>query len=909
MNGMSGKRNIAGHRGNIGLLVLLLAGLGLTAPLAGAQALAQSRITAPVRSDQMQVVHGTVHPLVGKAQDQGRLSGSTVIPGMSLVFSLSPAQQADLKKLLAEQVTKGSPMYHQWLKPGQFAARYGVSPQDLAQVAAWLQSQGFQVAPIPPSADRVDFTGTAAQVEAAFKTKMHRYLLNGVEGWANATDISVPQAIAGMTLAVRHLNTFRPLPQVQRMPVRVSHHKLVAARPQYTVQTQNGTLQYFLAPSDIHTIYNVSGLYNANITGTGQYLGIVGQTDITQYQSDIANFRSLSGLNAANLPTQILVPNSGTNQAYPSDLEEADLDVEWSGAIAKDATILYVTVGNDQNKGVFDSLQYAIQTPLINNTRYIPVISISYGNCEAAFGGSGDIQALQQYLQQANAQGQTVIASAGDTGSANCDSTGFNSNNQAVGATQGLAVDYPASSEYVTGAGGTSFSGDINDPSQYWSSTNNSNNGSALSYIPETTWNDTPTLADLTNVGSLSAGGGGASSCAAATGVYPNATCTGGFPKPSWQVGNTPDDNVRDVPDISLSGDANHDGYVLCTEETTGSGSNVTFSGTSSCAYPVTGNEAPYFDANGQGYLYGGTSVVAPQLAGMMTLWNQEKGNANGVGNANPIFYLTAKNTPGAFHDVTTGSNAVVCQKGSPNCIADPSVPNNYILSCCNAGTGYDMATGLGSVDATAMGSVWPAVTAVSGSFSLQASSTSISVAPGASANLTLVLSPTTGFNGAVALSCSNLPAGVTCSFNPASPVTAVAGTPQTITLTFAATSAAALRMPRSPFGSQHGWPMEAAFAGVFGVFLLGAGSKRRSFPKGWMSRLAVVLLLGIGLAAATSLTACSSGSTSTTGGGGGGTGGGGGGTGTTTTVTITGTSGSGTSATTASTQVKLTVS
>ncbi|MHB8303114.1 MAG: protease pro-enzyme activation domain-containing protein [Acidobacteriaceae bacterium] len=825
-------------------LAFLLAGLFTIAGVcAHAQSFAPNRITAPIRSDQVSVVHGTVHPLVARAQDQGRLSGSTVIRGMSLTFQLSPAQQADLKKLLAAQLTKGSPMYHQWLQPGQFAARYGVSQADLAQVVAWLKSQGFQVGPIPASADRIDFSGTVAQVEAAFQTTMHRYLLHGVQGWANATDISLPRAIANMSLGVRHLNTFRPLPRVRKAPVRMWQNKLISANPQYTVQTNNGPMN-FLAPSDIHTIYNVNGLYNANITGTGQTLAIAGQTDITQYESDVKDFRALSGLNASNLPTQVLVPGTGGNQAYASDLEEADLDVEWSGAIAKDATILYVTVGNSPNYGVFDSLQYAIQTPLINNTQYVPVISLSYGNCEQAFAGS-DIQTLEQYLQQANAQGQTVITASGDSGSADCDTTGQNSSGQYVGATQGLAAEYPASSQYATGGGGTSFSGDVSNQSQYWSQQNNANNGSALSYIPETTWNDTQTLAELTNIGSLSASGGGVSTL---------------FAKPSWQTGpGVPGDGKRDVPDISFAADPNHDGYVLCTEETTGSGSNVTFSGTSSCAYPVGRGEVPYFDANGSGYLYGGTSIVGPQIAGLITLWNQEKGNSNGIGNVNPIFYESARTTPGAFHDTLTGTNAVVCQQGSPDCIADPNVPNNYVMSCCNAGSGYDLTTGLGSVDATAMGAVWPAVIKVNGSFSLLTSSTTVSVAPGSSAPVTVVLSPLGTFSGVVALACSNLPANVTCSFSPAASVTLAAGTAQNVTLTLSATSAASRTQPRPLGGNSHRWPVEAAFAGMFGWFLIGAGRKRRPFPSRCSSRLAVALVLGLGLAVATGLTACGS--------------------------------------------------
>lgn len=861
---------------------LALAGVALMAvnfaPPAHAQAVAQSRIVAPIRADKTQVLRGTVHPLVAVAQNQGRMSGSTVIHGISLIFKRSAAQEADLKNLLRQQQTKGSPMYHQWLRPGQFAARYGMSAQDLAKVAAWLQTQGFKIDSIPPSADRIDFTGTAAQVESTFHTQLNRYQWHGQAEWANATDISVPEAISGVVLNVAHLNTFRPQPHLVRRPVHVT------LNPHYTLQEQNGTEVNFLAPSDVHTIYDIDGLYNAGITGSGQTIGIMGQTDIMQYQSDIQNFRSLSGLNASNLPTQVVVPTTGSAAVSPSDLEEADIDVEWSGAVAKDASILYVTVGNNQNYGVFDSLQYAVQTPLISGSKFIPVLSISYGNCEQNF-TSADIQALEGYLQQANSQGQTVVGAAGDAGSADCDATGQNSSGTYVGATGGLAVDYPASSVYVTSAGGTSFSGDVNNQSQYWNQQNNSNNGSAIGYIPETTWNDTVTLKELQSIGSLSAGGGGKSTL---------------FTKPSWQVGNgVPNDGQRDVPDVSLDADPNHDGYVLCTEETSGSGSSTTLTGTSSCVYPVGSGEVPYFDANGSGYLFGGTSIAAPQYAAILTLLNQSRGNTSGIGNANPILYLEAQNTSGAFHDVTTGSNAVVCQQGSPNCVSDPNNPGNYIMSCCNAGSGYDLATGLGSVDVAALAAVWPGISSASSEFSLVPNPGSVTVKAGGSATTSLVLSPSNGFSGTVSLTCSNLPSGVTCSFSPGASVDLTSGTAQTVTLTIAASSSASAtaalrRLPLDPRWPS--WPAETVLAGVFGFSLLGMRRRGKMFAHRWMA----ALLLTVSLLAAAGITACASGGSPVNTGGGGG-----GGTKPSASVTVTGSSGT----TSASAVIQLTIS
>lgn len=869
---------------------------GLSLPQASAFTALPNRIDGPIQSAQMKVMKGTVSPRVAMSQDQGQLSGSTPIENMSLVFALSAAQQADLKNLLQQQQTQGSPLYHQWLKPGQFAARYGVSQQDLAKAAAWLRSQGFTVTTIPPSNDRVVFSGTAAQVNTVFQTQMHKYLLHGKQRWANSTAISLPQAIAGMTLGVQHLNTFRPEPHVMKRLVheapQPAGRSTSSVGSHYTLSDQNGTEYNFIAPSDAQTLYDVTGLYNSNFTGTDETLAIVGQTDIVQHQSDIAHFRTLSGLNASNLPTQIVVKGSGTATANVGDLEEADIDVEWSGAIAKNANILYVTVGNDPNSSVLDSLMYAIDTPLVNNTNFVPIISISYGGCEPGFAAGSAISILEQELQKANSQGQTVFAASGDSGSADCDS-GYNGSGNLVGASNGLAVDYPPSSSYVTAVGGTSFNGDIGDQSKYWNTQNTSSYGSAISYIPETTWNDTADVAGLNSNGGLSASGGGASSCVTTTGTSPNLKCAGGFRKPSWQVGmGVPSDGKRDVPDVSLAADPNHDGYVLCTQEV--NSAKTGFTG-SSCAYPVTGNEVAYFDTSGSGYLYGGTSIAAPQWAAILTLMNQEAGNKGGVGNANPILYQIAQTTPGAFHDITTGSNAVVCVAGSPNCVSNGA--GGYAMSCCSAGSGYDMATGLGSVDAAALAAVWPRLTAVNGQFSLLLKPNTVTVAPGGSGSTSVVLSPssagpgTTGFTGTVNLTCANLPAGVTCSFSNSS-VSLVPGTAQTVTLTMNASSSAAAtstaRVRRSPSPLKREAPERLAFAGILGFALLGVRRRRRYFPSRWM---AVLLLFG-GLMAATSLTACAGGSAT------------GGGTPVTQTVTVTGTSGS----TVASTSIVLTV-
>jgi len=890
-------------------LGMLFASVG-AAGWAAAQSRVQSRIHGAIRSDQVALVQGSLHPMTAVAHDEGALSGTFAIHGMSLVFNRSVAQQKDLKNLLAQQQTTGSPLFHHWLQPSDFAARFGVSQGDLQAAAAWLRSQGFTIDQIPPSDDRIDFSGTAAQVNAAFHTEMHRYSLHGQQNWANSTELSFPRAIASMVIGVRHLNTFRtPVPQwkrskffMQRKPGSTLEH------PEYTVQGQNGPINY-LAPADIQTIYDITPLYSAGISGKGQYIGIMGQTDITQYESDIQTFRSLSGLNASNLPTQVVVPNTGTTAgeaaagAASGDLGESDLDLEWSGAVAKDATLIYVTVGNNTTSGVLDSLQYAIQTDLANNnSNVIPVLSISYGNCEQQY-SQAEIVTLVQLGQQANAQGQTIVASSGDDGSADCD--GVVNNQTEYAATLGLAVDFPASSPYVTAAGGTSFVGDLSNPAQYWDEAGNytttagATNGSALSYIPEGVWNDTPTYSAAQANQGLGAGGGGISEIFNASPNYSIAASSPATPvlpsslsylaaKPAWQSGpGVPNDSARDVPDVSLATDPNHDGYVICTEETNSSRTITN----SSC-----NGSNPYMDSSNSGYVYGGTSVSAPQLAAMITLWNQAAGytitatQGGGVGNANPLLYTLAQTNPAAFHDVIPGtsvannSNAVDCQQGTPSCVGPYTCPPNTnicygVMAGYNTGSGYDQATGLGSVDVAAMAAAWGSVS-TSGNglntsngtpaadYQIAGNPAQVNLMPGGTATTAIDVTSLNGFTGTVTLSCTGQSAhGVSCYFGSAGTTSTTvtlgsAGATASTTLTIAATTSATARLQQY---SAPAWQRLGGMA-FAALFLIGLPVRRKS-----MRKASLLLLL---LAASMAWTiGCSSSSTKNgTGGSGGGT-------------------------------------
>jgi subtilase family serine protease len=664
---------------------------------AGAQGtLVRPRITQRVDENRLAVLQGHIHPLARPQFDQGPVDPALKLERISLMFQPTAEQQAALDSLLLQQQDPSSPNFHKWLTPEEYGGRFGVSQSDLDKVVAWLQGQGFAVVETARSRNWVAFTGTAAQVQSALYTEIHNYSLNGQTYFANAGEPAVPSAFASMVLGFRGLNNFPLKPRGLK-----SREANIPAHPNFTSEISGS---HFLAPDDFATIYDLKPLYSSGIDGTGQKIAVVGQTNIVP--ADIATFRSRSGL-PANSPQLILVQGSTDPGVVPNEVPEASLDIEWSGAVAPKATIIYVYSKN----GAFDSLAYAIEQ------NFAPVISISYGACESNFTAN---DALVGLAQQANTQGITIVAASGDSGAADCDSPKINP------ALKGLAVDFPASLPYVTGVGGTEFA---EGNGMYWDTANNSNNGSARSYIPETTWNDTPSSPGL------AAGGGGVSKL---------------FAKPVWQAGtgipNDPNDKFRHVPDISVNASPAHDGYLVCTQVQ------------ASTANPLPNPPPPLTSGCQNGFrisstnpnlsVYGGTSFGAPTFAGIVALINQKTGSA-GQGNVNPILYPLAGSAPSAFHDVTTGNNSVPCSQGTPDC------PNGGTIGF-NATPGYDMATGLGSFDATNMVNSWSSGTT---SPSLSASPTMQTVTAGSSATFQINNASSTAF----ALTCSGVPTGASC--------------------------------------------------------------------------------------------------------------------------------------------------
>lgn len=692
-----------------GLVVAFLAGAGWSQ--LPAQTLA-NRVLQAINPNSAITLPGTVNPHAAARYDAGRLDPSTPIGGITLYFQPTAAQQAELDALVKAQQTPGSTEYHQWLTPGEYASRFGLSAADLGKIEGWIESQGFNIDRVSSSHTSITFSGTAEQVESAFQTEMHQYRIDGKTHFANATDLSIPAALAGVVQSVRNLNDFRPRPQVR---FHTQSESMVT--PAFT--TSGG--DHFLTPKDISTIYDIDPAYSAGYTGTGQSIAVVGQSSISV--SDIENFQNAAGLTVKD-PTLVLVPNSGTAAVSSGDEAESDLDLEYAGGIGRGANIYFVYVGNSPNYNVFDAVQYAIDNKLS------PVISISYGTCETEM-SSSSYSTMESLLEQGASQGQSIIAAAGDEGSTDCfypqGKTGLTTAQQ-----EALAVNYPASSAYATGMGGTEFpAGDVSaSNSTYWGSSSGSDVvSSALTYIPEVVWND-DNAAFAAQYGAdavLSSGGGGVS-------VFTT--------RPSWQTGvpGIASGGYRLVPDLSLDSSASNAGYLYCTSDTSAWSSGQK----ASC------NSGFRDSSSGDLTIAGGTSFATPIFAGMLAIINQ-KVNSTGQGVANATLYSLAANAStyaSAFHDITSGTNK--CTAGSTYCSA--AGESEY-----SATTGYDEASGLGSVDFENLLTVWPGGSSTStsggspsGTFTLAAGN--VSVAQGGSGTSTVTVSSQNSFAGTVGL-------------------------------------------------------------------------------------------------------------------------------------------------------------
>jgi len=649
-----------------------------------------------------------------------------------------------LQQLMDAQQTKGSASYHAWLTPTQFGQQFGPSDADVQAVTDWLTRQGFQVSKVAAGRTAIEFNGTAGQVRTAFHTEIHKYAMNGETHVANASEPAIPAALAPVVRGVTALNNFPRRAHLRNKGVYRLDRSSGQIKPLFTYGnppfSSNNPANFAMTPADFATVYSIP----AGADGTGQTIAVIGQSNIDA--NDVIAFRTLFGLpqNFAQTPNLaahiggVIVngPDPGL-QLATGDEGESDLDVEWAGAVAPNATILLVTSTstlsnqNQVSAGIDLSAIYAVDNNLA------AVISESYGACEPSLGAAGN-QFYNALWEQAAAQGITVVVSAGDSGSAGCDPDPSGVSPDA--AVDGLAVSGIASTPFNVAVGGTDFDPSaepVTPPNQYWSATNGPTFASALTYIPETTWDDSACAFNYpsacnnvdTQFGTdLAAGSGGPSNCAI---FSSSGNCSAGYPIPAYQVGvNKLFPTVRAIPDVSLF--ASNGGPLSPTPS---SGVAVII-----CQADDPNNQngascslsSPFADFS----LVGGTSAATPPFGAIVALLNQASGGQR-QGNVNYGLYSLAASdttnymagkcnssvgsTPAAgcvFNDVTKGNIGVACMKGSTSNVDGDTawcqgigstfgvtVANNSVAY--GAGPEYDVATGLGSVNVANLLTAW----------------------------------------------------------------------------------------------------------------------------------------------------------------------------------------------------------
>ncbi len=649
------------------LFILLCFGIFvsfLASVTAGQTTPPQPRIVAAVDEAQLAVLKGNTHPLALPQYDRGAAPADLPMNRMLLVLQRSPEQEAALRKLLDDQQDKSSPSYHRWLTPDQFGRQFGPADQDMQVIITWIQSHGFEINHVAKGRTVIEFSGSAAQVQEAFHTAIHKFTVKGEDHWANASDPQIPQALTPVVAGVHTLHNFYKKPQIHLAEQKMAAKFLPGAPGKPPQVTFPGVPAFYaLGPADYSKIYNISPVYASLGSGNSVLLAVVGRSNLFQGGTDANSFANVFQI--GNVASVLL------NGPDPGDLggeeeAEATLDATWSAAIAPPNTFVNLVVSASTN--TTDGVDLS-ELFIIDHNQW-EVMTESFGGCEASV-TAAEATGTSQLAEEAAAQGITYIVSSDDSGAEGCDSP------TAV-AKGPLSVNVLASTPFTVAVGGTTFDENGSNPT-YWSASNGTGFESALSYIPEDVWNESCSAAKCGSDVTLWASGGGVS-------TY--------FPKPSWQSGvaGIPTDGFRDVPDVALSA-ASHDPYLLCLE----------------------GSCVPDSQGNIEFATVSGTSAAAPSFAGIIALLNSTL-NTPRQGQVDYILYkLAAAETfsqcnasshaalPASscvFNDVTSGNNAVPGETG----YGTPSAPYQ-------SGVGYDLATGLGSVNVANLAKAWSSVT------------------------------------------------------------------------------------------------------------------------------------------------------------------------------------------------------
>ncbi|MCW2931431.1 MAG: hypothetical protein JWM19_2393 [Actinomycetia bacterium] len=615
--------------------------------LLGAVALAAPSSAAPSGADasRPELLRGSDAPRVptGTAQT-GVLAASQLL---TVDVTLGFNNQAELTALLNGLASPASPYYHDFLTPAEFNAAFGPTTQQVDDVESALRADGLTPGPASQDGLSIPVTATAAQLEHAFGVTLATYRLpGGRAAYANTAAPSIQQDVAPYVTGILGLNDlYQAHPAVQPAAAdaatsgsastaalastasAASTASVAAAAPKACVAGTRTPYDAGYPLSKFASYYGLSWLYGLGDEGQGSRIAVLELQPTVA--SDITAFKKCYDISTAVSYTQVGAQFNPKDYP-PADSTEAPLDIEVAAALAPRASIDVLQATNSSTS--FYEIINKFVTADTDKT-----LSISWGLCESESSPSM-MHAVEKLIEKADAQGQTVVAAAGDDGATDCfDESG---DGTIVDPANSLDVNFPASSPYAISVGGTR---------------------TTLAGSNEVVWNESAVFGG--------AGGGGISAICM-PGYQDQAKVPGVInPGDATDVDSSascPTGHYREVPDVSADADP-LTGYIVYIH---GQGGWIPFGGTSA-ATPLMAAVAALTDASPFCAGYGsGSAGLLPQALYAAT-----------AGSNSYIYGATS--VPEVLRDVVSGNNDYT--------------PSGDYSGDYSAGPGFDLASGLGT--------------------------------------------------------------------------------------------------------------------------------------------------------------------------------------------------------------------
>jgi subtilase family serine protease len=590
--------------------------------------------SAPTANSANYALKNNTPGFIKHAEDLGPTNPAAVI---TVTAWLKLRNEDKLDQLAQEVKQKGSANYHKWIDQSAFNASFAPTAQSVNAALNFLKAHKLTVLHVAENNFYIKVQGSVADIAKTFHVDIHNYSLDGRNYRANTGDPSVNDPAGGQIAGLTGLDDVGFEPALARpsgpdgaparmVPLSISPsgvffegqafrapetrtfdgggNTATYTGNRYGADITNTTKGHLApqgySPNEVQTAYNLKPLYQAGWDGTGETVVITDAFGSPTILQDAQVFSAVYGLPPVNL--QVLRAPGASNNPHGAGWDtETTLDVEWVHAIAPGAKIVLV-VGPTNHADLDEAINWAVIHHLGNT------ISNSWSSVEG-FGNPVQFDRINRILQQAAVQGIDVNFSSGDNGD-EAGRVGF------------ATVDFPASSPWATGIGGTSLKLNPDNTMAFQTGW-----GTNLTRIADTLALGNPAVVPPLHLGFQFGAGGGASLT---------------YSKPAFQNGIA--GTMRQVPDIAWLAD------------------------------PYTGAEFIQTIGGQLGVgTVGGTSLAAPMFSGLMSIVAQKAGH--GVGQAAPLVY----NLPaGALYDVvgvTSPTNVTGVINGSPVSADDLAAP------------------------------------------------------------------------------------------------------------------------------------------------------------------------------------------------------------------------------------------